>query len=448
MRQVNKFYDMTEKTIHYIYELISLFTEKFPRKGAGIIDALVFNLLGNSIPEKVIRIKNLKGLRQIENFQKICVLCDMNIGDAILVQGAILRLRDFFPGARIDYVINRTAKTLLEENPEISNLFAIYSGSTLPTENDIDAINKILTRVDYDLVLNFCPFIPGKEIAISPRTKLINFLGVAAAVIRAEKNSQAKNHMIYQTHQFIGGLFSDCNAPEGEGGFPGAHITLSQEAVDKAGEFINESDLDSNKPKIFFNPDASCRFTRIPLDIQVALLKRLADLPIDILLGAGHSAKNIEFSLLGALPEDKSRKIKIVPAATAIDVYAALIDRCDIFITGDTGPLHIAAARKYSRLKGHEFRNRTAIFSVFGATPPRIYGYDSRLPGFFPANQDAPSHVYIAPSSCRNMLCIAKKFITCDPGCFFGSLDIEEIISGIRSYLNLHAARKQSVGSI
>ena len=250
----------------------------------------------------------------------------------------------------------------------------------------------------------------GKEIAISPRAKLIDFLGVAAAVIRAEKNSQAKNHMIYQTHQFISDRFSDFNAPEGEGGFPGGHITLSQEAVDKAGGFIKGSDLDSNKPKIFFNPDASCRFTRIPLDIQVALLKRLANLPIDI--------------------------------------YAALIDRCDIFIAGDAGPLHVAAARKYSRLKGREFRNRTAIFSVFGATPQRIYGYDSRLPGFFHANQDAPSHVYIAPSSCRNMLCIAKKFITCDPGCFFGSLDIEEIISGIRSYLNLHAARKQSVGSI
>ena len=133
----------------------------------------------------------------------------MNIGDAILVQGAILGLRDLFPGVRIDYVINRTAKDLITGNPEISNLFAIYSGSTIPTENDIQAINDILARTNYDLVFNFCPFISGRGIATSPGAKFISYHGVAAAVIQAAKDPWAKNHMLYRTHQFIENLFPD-----------------------------------------------------------------------------------------------------------------------------------------------------------------------------------------------------------------------------------------------
>lgn len=433
---------MKEKIIHFLYKLISFFIETFPHAGSGIIDTLIFTLGGNPVPGSIIRIINRNRLRQIGSLKKICVLCDMNIGDAIIVQAAILGLRDFFPDARIDYVINRTAKDLVSENPNISNLFAVYSGATFPARNDIQAINDILTDTNYDLVFNFCPFISRREIAISPRNKFINYHGVAAAVIRAAKDSKAKNHMLYQTHQFIQGLFYNL---KGRGGkdFRGGHIYLSEKAVNEAEVFMEGSDLNPGRSRIFFNPDASCRFTRIPLNIQVELLKKLAVLPIDILLGAGHSKKNIEFSILETLPEESRRNIKVVPAATSIDVYAAIIDLCDIYITGDTGPLHIAAARKHSGLKGHKFRNKTAIFSIFGATPPRIYGYDSHLDGFFPSNQDAPSHVYIAPSSCRNMACIAKKFITCNPDCFFESLDIEEIVSDIRSYSKINAWTRQ-----
>ena len=426
---------MKEKIIYLFYKFISFFTELFPRSGSRIIDAVLFILLGNPLPVNIIRTINRSRLKT-GNFQKICVLCDMNIGDSIIVQGAILGLRDFLPDARIDYVINQSAKDLLAGSPEISNLFAVYSGSIVPTRQDIHAINEILTRTKYDLVFNFCPFISSKEIAISSSTKFINYHGIAAAVIRAEKDPMAKNHMLYQAHQFIENLFPDFNDRENKN-FRGGHIYLSREAANKAAKFINGSGLDPVRPKIFLNPDASCRFTRIPLDIQVSLLQRLTELPVNILLGAGHSKRNIEFSILKALPENRRQNIRIVPAVTPLDVYAAIIDLCDIYITGDTGPLHIAAARKYAERKTDKFRNRTAIFSVFGATPPRIYGYDTRLPGFFQANQDAPSHVYIAPSSCRNMVCIAKKFITCTPYCFFGSLDIEKIISDIRSYFNM-----------
>jgi hypothetical protein len=173
----------------------------------------------------------------------------------------------------------------------------------------------------------------------------------------------------------------------------------------------------------------------MPFALQRRLLKEFTHVPCTILLGAGHVEKNIEHELMHALSPEERRKVVIIPSSVKIDVYTALIDHADVFITGDAGPLHLAAARKYNRDSGASLRNRTAVFSVFGATPPRIYGYDSSRDGFFPANQDAPSRTFVAKSSCRNITCINKMAKTCREVRCFQSLDTNEIISEVVNHL-------------
>jgi hypothetical protein len=194
------------------------------------------------------------------------------------------------------------------------------------------------------------------------------------------------------------------------------------------------------------NPDASAKFTRIPFDIQLSLLNKFVDLNLTVLLGSGHVEKLIENRLINSLPVEKREKIIIVPASMKLDSYSALVDFSDIYISGDTGPLHLAAARKYSRTTGESLKNKTAIFSVFGATPPRIYGYDSTKDGFFAANQDAPSKIFIAPSPCRNITCIDKLGKACSDVRCFQSLDTNKIVSEAINYLK--SVRKNKVEKI
>jgi hypothetical protein len=85
------------------------------------------------------------------------------------------------------------------------------------------------------------------------------------------------------------------------------------------------------------------------------------------------------------------KKWTIVPLSFPLDSYGALVDFFDGYITGDTGPLHIAAAEKRLVSGQQKFKNSTAIFSIFGVTPARIYGYDSHRDGFLAAHQKAPS---------------------------------------------------------
>jgi hypothetical protein len=153
------------------------------------------------------------------------------------------------------------------------------------------------------------------------------------------------------------------------------------------------------------------------------------------LLGAGHSWSGVGQRLVEAVPAALRGKLRIIPKQMPLDSYAALMDLADVFITGDTGPLHLAAARRYSRSGRHRFRNRTAVLSLFGATVPRMSGYDSSKPGYLPANQDAPSWCYQAVSPCRNISCLNKYFKTCRAVRCFERFDAGGLTELVASHL-------------
>jgi hypothetical protein len=184
----------------------------------------------------------------------------------------------------------------------------------------------------------------------------------------------------------------------------------------------------------------------MPLDKQTALLSRIARLDTAVLLGAGQTEAGIGERLLASLPRALRLKVRIVPASLSLESYTALLDLCDVFVTGDTGPLHLAAARKESPSGRHEFRNRTAVMSFFGATPARMSGYDSFQPGYLPANQDAPSWSYTAGSPCRNITCVNKTLKTCRTVRCFDDVDVEGLARLIGAYLRTSAPTDFPVG--
>jgi hypothetical protein len=200
---------------------------------------------------------------------------------------------------------------------------------------------------------------------------------------------------------------------------------------------MRQRNLSPAGPLIFYNPDASAPFSRIPSDMQVSMLTQLTELPYKIMMASGYCEENIEVSLLNALPQTKRDKIDVVPKSMPIDAYASLIDFSDVYITADGGAMHIAAARKVAESNGHRFRNKTAVFSIFGASSARMYGYDSERPGFYPANQDVPSRAYSAGSPCRNYTCINKLEKTCREVRCFEVLDTKKIVEDVREHLNL-----------
>ena len=375
--------------ISYIYDGICAITRKFPQRGAQYIDALIYALVGNAPLYHVVRFFEKRKLKGKKDITSICVIADVNIGDAVIAQGALGGLRSMFPHARIDYIIKKKAESLLRNNQGISHVFGVYESAPTPSSQDIHSLQEVLSHNQYEIIINLCPFLKKKDLNVSSRSIIFDYTGLAVRIVRAEKHQNEISHMSHQMNQFMLDIFSSLCTEKDSFKYSGAKVSVSREAIDATSEWIQENNKKGNqKIKILFNPDASSRFTQIPLKTQRHILEKLLALDCVVWWGGGYSNTGDSYEFIRDLFETHANLVA-VPEKLSLDSYAALIDASDIFITGDTGPLHIAASERYSSDDGTILRNSTAIYSIFSVTPPRIYGYDSTRIGFCGAQQRA-----------------------------------------------------------
>lgn len=423
-----------------VFDGTSRLTNVFPRVGSRLLDMTFRPLVTNPFVSAFASYHNRRIVRRIRSFGRILVIPDIHIGDAVMAQSALTAVRDFFPDAHVDYIVNRAAFSLIEGNPEATRVLPFFNRESFASAATLKDLRNLVKQEKYDLCLNFCPYIKDREIMPDGR-KILNILTRAPVIVRNERNPSEINHFSYHDYQFIRNLLSFVAQPVRDEPFRGVRLTFADSAIEQAQRFASETGLSPDLPVVFFNPDGASPYTRMPFEKQSQLLVRLAQMRVLILMGLGHSEAGVGERLKASLPSFLRSKVNIVPASLPLEVYSALIDFCDVFISGDTGPLHLAAARRYSRSGQFVFRNKTAVLSFFGATPARMSGYDSSQPGYLPANQDAPSWSYTAGSPCRNITCLNKMFKTCRTIRCFEEVDIEGLAGCIESHLGSLAHR-------
>lgn len=417
-----------------LFGAASRLTVRHARAGARFLDWLLLPSASSFLMFAHCARRSRRVLLGASAFRRFLVIPDIHIGDAVMTQAALAALRDFYPEAKIDYVVNRTAFPLIEGNPDATRVLPVFSGGAYPSEENLGALRDLIVREHYDLCVNHSPFITNRVLSMNGE-RMLSFLCRTPMLIFNERHPRAANHFLYQMYRFTHDELARVARPVRKRRFRGVSLHLSDAAVDRARGFAVEAGLNFDRPVIFHNPDAAFDLTRMPFDKQARFLARLAEMDVRILLGEGHTAAGIGKLLKAALPGGAAAKVRIIPAGLPLEAYAALVDFSDVFISADTGPLHIAAARKISRSGRFAFRNHAAILSVFGATPARMSGYDSFQPGFLPANQDAPSWTYVSESPCRNITCLDKMFKVCPETRCFEGMDADALAGLVGNYL-------------
>jgi ADP-heptose:LPS heptosyltransferase len=429
---------MNTRTQEILFGGSSWLTDTFPGFGARLLDTTVRSVAGSRLVAGLSALHSRGIARRMRGFRRFLVIADVHIGDALIAQPALTALRDFFPDAEIDFAINRMVGPLVEGLPGPTRVLPIFEGGTLPSAADVAALRHIVRAGRYDLCVNLCAFITQRDVA-SARQPFVDFAAHGAAIVRNENDANRINHFSYEAYRFVRGVLGAVARPVRRGRFPGIRTMYSEAAIEAAAEFAAAVGLSATTPVVMYNPDTASRFTMMPFDAQAELLQEIiarSPAATTILLAAGHTAEGIGEQLLAALPTAMQPAVRIVPRSMSLDTYGALIDFADVFVSGDTGPLHLAAARRYARSGGYTFRNRTAVLSFFGATPPRMSGYDSFRSGYLPANQDAPSFCYQAVSRCRNITCVNKIFKTCATPRCFEHVDVDAIASHAAAHLH------------
>ncbi len=380
-------------------------------------------------------------LRKIRRLHRILVVSDMNIGDAVIVQSFITSLKAAFPYLKISYIYQHKALPLIRANPFIEEHFPFFRNIGFPCKKDIRILKNTIKKNDFDLIFNFCPYFPHWLFKNSDSIVLYP-LRLIMEIIRAYDSNNCRAHLAFQLDKFSNDISEKipCDekaSPDIENNFSIPHIFTTKKLQTKAKRVMDKLKILAQSKKIFFNPDSSSRYTLIPMKFQVKLLKGLlSQEELDLLiLNCGFTFKDIENQILNEISSSQRKKIIVIPKNIGIDVYAALIDNMDVFISADTGPLHIAAAKKYIINSNNSFKNSTAIIGIFGATSAKIYGYDSSSSEYFPSAQNAPSKIFEGCPACKNLTCIDKIFKNCQEIKCFEGLEPEPVVDYVRNYL-------------
>ncbi|HWF44405.1 MAG TPA: glycosyltransferase family 9 protein [Candidatus Kapabacteria bacterium] len=390
----------------------------------------------------------------LKGSSKILFIADVCIGDAVLMGQCLPTLREIFPNAQIHYVCNRTGGELIEGIPGNIIVHNIIEGiHGMPSDADLKRLRTLLNTESYSLILNMSPFITTRTLrmrsskGVYPQVIPL-YAAFATYMLRAWRWNGTREISVLAV-QYLRELLMWRKPP----GLPAPNaspeacatlkltnsVYLSRESIEMARAFLQSNNLSPGEGLLFFNPDATSSYGTIPFEVQSQLLRSIAPMPHvrAVLLGTAYTNRAIEQQLILSLPEAFRHKIVLVPHVP-IEEYSALIDAADMFISADTGPLHIASCRKFLRSSnGQEpipLRNRTAIVAIYGATDSRMYGYDSGQPHHIAANQDAPSKHFSGSAPCRNISCINKFGKSCKTVRCFDGLDTDEISDYIDSY--------------
>lgn len=269
--------------------------------------------------------------------KNILVVSSTAIGDTLLSTPAIRAVRKRYPEARLIALFNRENIELFSNNPHIDGAVPYYGGY-----KRFNSTIKALEKYSFDLALIF----HGNE----PQATPICYLAGARFIMKLPNNSEynflLSNREPVVTWDDLGhgiearlktAALAGC-APDGFG------MELFTERIDaeKAFEFLRKEGVSDSTLLIGFQPGASTvsrqwfpeRFTRLGKDLvearpeaRIVLTGSLAEAELckKIADGIGDPA----IVAAGRLP------LRQVPP---------LIKRLKVFVTGDTGPMHIAIA--------------------------------------------------------------------------------------------------------
>ncbi len=315
----------------------------------------------SKVEDKTIIMINNQGIK------KVLVAAPNWIGDAVLALPAIARVRELFPASRITISGLPHICELFRESPYVNDM-RIYSGSLLSTVSDIkkcgfDLAILLPNSFRTALMVNLARIPLRCGYNRDGRGIMLNMaIKVDARTKKLPQTEYYLNIVNYINQELAG---NDKNNPPipplekgGKGGFEWLH--LSQGELLHATKILHDYNVPQDSLLIGINPGAAYGSAKRWYPERFA--------QVSSALVNKHMAKVIIFGSqqeLGIAREiENLSSVPVINMAgkTTIRELMALIKQCSIFITNDSGPMHIAAALNIP------------IVAIFGSTDPEKTG--------------------------------------------------------------------------
>ncbi len=272
---------------------------------------------------------------------KILVIKLGAMGDVLRTTTILGALKKKYVDSHITWLVDERSYELLEHNPDIDKvlLFDFQSALKLQAEPFDLLIN--LEKIDPAIAL--AELVSAREklgFGMNPQGTLRPLNPESLYAVRLGIDNQLKFIENDKSYQQI--IFETLKLPYQKDEYS---LTLDPNEIPVAGRLLSDHEINGQKPVLGICPGAGHVFANkgwlIPSYIE--LINRLtANLNVQVLLLGGEREKE----LCQTIREGLQVSVPDVGVNHSLKQFMAIVNQCDILITGDTLPMHIAIALK------------------------------------------------------------------------------------------------------
>lgn len=291
---------------------------------------------------------------------RILIIKLSSIGDVTLITPCIRTLKLHYPDANIDMIVEEESYDIVKYNPYLDRIL-IFRRTELEKKilkffcwqkifYEIFGLIKQLRKYHYDLAFDFQGLL-----------RSVVFLYLAKA-----KYKIGKGRWLFLSKNII---TNPLNAVEGylnilktigiEATDKKLEIFVSQEDKNFTQKFFFENKIDENDLIVIFNLATRWQSKIWPLQNFIELGQMIINEFFAKIILTGSKK---ELSISEEFKKQVGEKVYIATGKTNLRELCYLIKKSKIFITSDTGPMHIASA------------TNTKVIALFGPTDPRRTG--------------------------------------------------------------------------
>jgi heptosyltransferase II len=280
------------------------------------------------------------------------------IGDLVMATPILSDLRKAYPNARITAMCRSPICELLKEDPEIDELFCFSKASGLGRRAGRRNVIEKLRKGEYDLGILLTHSFSSAWWFWLGRIK--NRLGyecngrkfLLTHRLPFPENIQ-NQHLVVTYKQILGPLgIPVSDAPP--------HLYLTEKEMQEARALLKKQGIPDGALIIGINPGATYGSAKcwLPDRFREVTEKLLQDENVYIVYFGDHGTANVVKEICRGLPP----RVVNLAGQTSLRELSSLISQCDVLLTNDSGPMHIADAVG------------TPIVALFGSTSEVVTG--------------------------------------------------------------------------
>ncbi len=285
-------------------------------------------------------------------FKRILIIRTDRMGDVVLSVPVISNLRRAYPDSYIAFMCRPYTRGLLEDNPEVNEVIVYDKYGIHKSFPATWRFARDLRRKNFDLAVVLHP---------TNRAHLIAYLaGIKTRVgwdrnlswLLTEKIPHRKHRGEKHESEYTLDILRALDIQVRD--VP-LFVPVKDSARRSVGEMLKKKGIDEGQDFVVIHPAASCPSKRWKQRSFVALIKKIRqNLNLPVVVTTAESEKEFAGEVAG------EEGVIDLRGALSLFELTALLERAKLFVSGDSGPVHIAAALGIP------------VISIFGRSNPGL----------------------------------------------------------------------------